>query len=94
MPEILTNISALDRITKQSSFYESKKFAVISFSSLSLSPRLSLLANLSLTEYLWMEDWNLEHQFILSLKELLVFQQLSMLCSYISQTKTGIKLNI
>ena len=79
---------------KQSSFYESKKFAVISFSSLSLSPRLSLLANLSLTEYLWMEDWNLEHQFILSLKELLVFQQLSMLCSYISQTKTGIKLNI
>ena len=89
MPEILTNISALDRITKQSSFYESKKFAVISFSSLSLSPRLSLLANLSLTEYLWMEDWNLEHQFILSLKELLVFQQLSMLYLYISQTKTG-----
>ena len=94
MPEILTNISALDRITKQSSFYESKKFAVISFSSLSPSPRLSLLTNLSLTEYLWMEDWNLEHQFILSLKELLVFQQLSMLCLYISQTKTGIKLNI
>ena len=31
----------------------------------------------------------LYYQFILSLKELLVFQQLSMLCSYISQTKTG-----